>query len=79
MTVFTFDTQSRKRLELMVDTLSAELGGCRLLKELSESSHLAPGRIILLDDKTCGLKDDINVAEMTSSKLNNLEESERFA
>lgn len=68
-TVITFDTQSRKRLGLLVDTLAAELGGTRLLAVLNESGHLRPGRILVLCDKTCVLKDEVNVEEIIWDKL----------
>lgn len=68
-TVITFDTQSRKRLGLLVDTLAADLGGTRLLAVLNESGHLRPGRILVLCDKTCLIKGEINVEEIIWDKL----------
>ena len=69
VTIFTFDTQSRKRMEILVDILGSKIGGVCLLKTLKENNLLQPGEIILLCDKTYAVKDSISVSKMIDAKL----------
>lgn len=69
VTVISFDTQSRKRVGLLIDIFAAELGRASMLKTLTDEDLLRPGQIIVLCDKSCTVKDTIDVKGMVDAKL----------
>lgn len=69
VTVLSFDTQSRKRVDLLIEIFAAELGRVSMLKTLTDENLLRPGQIIVLCDKTCAAKDTIDVDGMVLTKL----------
>lgn len=63
-TVLSFDKQSSKRLELMLDLLKGEFQGKSLLSVLDESDNLRPGTILILANDTHALIGDIEVQKL---------------
>lgn len=63
-TVLSFDKQSSKRLELMLDLLKGEFHGKSLISVLDESDNLSPGTILILANDTHALIDNVEVQKL---------------
>lgn len=71
VTGLTFDTQSLKRVRILIDTLAAKFMERSILGELQEMGLLRPGRVVLMCPETGAVKEDILIANQLTETLSN--------